>query len=195
MDFAQIFFLCYSGGMSTSIIASDLHGDLQALQNLYSLCRIHDVSHLILAGDQCPGRSDSYAALLNSCPVPLLSVRGNCDSGWEYDAAGLHLPPRFRIMDAHGRTLLITHGDIFLQPQDTGIVLKAGDIFITGHTHVPLLQVHSDGWIHVNPGSASRPRGIHGPTFTLVDDGGISIRLMDTGKDIMSLAFTRDSMK
>lgn len=33
-----------------------------------------------------------------------------------------------------------------------------GDVYLTGHTHVPLNAVEGDGFIHLNPGSTSLPK-------------------------------------
>ena len=58
--------------------------------------------------------------------------------------------------------------------------LKA-DIFISGHTHVPVLE-RIDGTIFLNPGSPSVSKREDGrSTFALMDERHISIRDLYTG--------------
>jgi hypothetical protein len=55
--------------------------------------------------------------------------------------------------------------------------MHKGDVYITGHTHVPLNAVEGEGFYHLNPGSTSLPKenSVHGyiiyenRTFTFKD--------------------------
>lgn len=177
--------------MTRLLIASDLHGNTEALKKLYDISTRTECAAILLAGDQSPGASAAFASALASPSLPLVMVRGNCDGSWEYDGFSLRYPPRFRSYMWEGHTVLITHGDVFTSPEATGTVLGQGDIFVTGHTHVPLLRMETGGWVHLNPGSASRSRGRSGPSYALADAEGISIRLMATGKSIESFSWTK----
>lgn len=109
------------------------------------------------------------AGLINSCPVPVLFARGNCDA--EVDQLLLDYPilapyaflqiGQFRIMAHHGDGL------------DREEMLRlAGryraDLFISGHTHVPVLEKEG-GVVLLNPGSPSLPKGDGGSTVALLD--------------------------
>ncbi|AEC02436.1 metallophosphoesterase family protein [Parasphaerochaeta coccoides] len=173
--------------MTRLLIASDLHGNADSLKTLYDVAVRTGCAAILMAGDQCPGASATFATALASPPIPLVMVRGNCDGSWEYDGYLLRYPPRFRIYDWDGRTILLTHGDAFTSPEMTGTTLKPGDLFVTGHTHVPLLVKEPQGWLHLNPGSASRGRGKSDPSYALADGDGITIYVLETGKPIASI--------
>lgn len=60
-----------------------------------------------------------------------------------------------------------------------------GDILIHGHTHV-LKAEKMDGYILLNPGSVSIPKGGNPPTYGILDNGIFTIRDFD-GNRVKSL--------
>ena len=143
------------------IIASDIHGSANWCGELLNaFCREH-ADMLLLCGDilyHGPRNPlpDEYAPMkvaemLGSVKEKIICVRGNCDS--EVDQMVLPFPvtPDYAVVHANGKRIYISHGHREAPP------LAQGDVYITGHTHVPL-NVMQDGYYHLNPGSVSLPK-------------------------------------
>lgn len=101
-------------------------------------------------------------------------IRGNCDTGdfedlleFEmFDDDTLYINEKF-ISIAHGHR----YNSYNLPP-------NCGDIFIQGHTHIPIL-IKSQGIIIANPGSPSRPRGSDLKCYILIDEKSIYLKSLD----------------
>ncbi|MDY0243430.1 MAG: YfcE family phosphodiesterase [Sphaerochaeta sp.] len=171
---------------NTLLLASDVHGSIDALSLLDQRAREHQAESILIAGDLCPSGHTHFQILLRNIPH-LFLVRGNCDSSYDFSNAGIPLPPQKRRIDWLGRTIFMTHGDRIHSP--FGQNLKPGDIFISGHTHTPKLQKSEDGVIWVNPGSTTYPRTPLGPTYALLDEEGISIRSLTDDQPIAGLQY------
>ena len=72
------------------------------------------------------------------------------------------------------RRCVVTHGHLPLPP------LSSGDIVISGHTHVPLLEEH-DGIIRVNPGSTTIPKSLSKPGYAIMDNTSITLKTLREG--------------
>lgn len=171
----------------TYLITSDVHGSLAAMQLLRQKANHFGIDKLIVCGDLCPPDDSRFKAVLQDFKEVLL-VRGNCDSSYAFSQAGLALPPLTRRLGYGNRQVLLTHGDYF--PSPYGLDLKPGDIFISGHTHVPKLETNKEGIICINPGSPTYPRTKIGPTYALIEREVISIRELDGDKIIFERYWT-----
>ncbi len=152
--------------MSKWMIASDLHGDACTTEALLAAYRASGAERLILLGDLLyhGPRNDlpaGYAPkrvieLLNGVGDELLCVRGNCDT--EVDQMVLTFPilAGYAFLSVDGINLFVTHGHKF--HLDALPPLKAGDILLHGHTHVPAATPFGDGNLYLNPGSVSIPK-------------------------------------
>ena len=143
------------------LVVSDTHGESA---NLISVLRVigSSVDGLIHLGD---GSADIEAAARYGSPMPpAWCVRGNVDSDWSV--------PSSRRIQAGGQTILAAHGQLYLgdnwQAFITAAKKQGAQAFFFGHTHVPFLERMS-GVLLLNPGSLSRPRGIWGPSFAVVE--------------------------
>ncbi|MFA6689158.1 MAG: metallophosphoesterase family protein [Sphaerochaetaceae bacterium] len=173
--------------IQTIIVASDIHGAHEALERLMEYAAQANADLLVLAGDTCPACSTAIVRSIWYSSIPVLMVRGNCESPWDFQEAGLPIPPIYRTERFGERTLLVTHGDRFPSPAGLPVHLSENDLFVCGHTHRPVIR-HEEGrpWI-LNPGSTTYPRSSEGATFALVDGDGISIRSFDRNKPIAGL--------
>ena len=89
-------------------------------------------------------------------------------------------------MRIYGRNVIITHGDrLYIDDFN----LNAGDVFISGHTHVPELRMEGGIYL-VNPGSPSRPRSSSGPTAALFEEDRLSLLSLLDLTILSSLAFS-----
>ena len=99
------------------------------------------------------------AQMLGEIKEKILCVRGNCDS--EVDQMVLPFPvlSDYAAVYVDGINLYLSHGHREVPP------MTASDVYLTGHTHVPLKE--NCGYIHLNPGSVSLPKenSAHGYIF------------------------------
>lgn len=171
-------------------VISDTHGDAAGWQRAMETV-FHDVDLIIHAGDilyHGPRNPlvEGYnppelARLMNSCPVPVLFAKGNCDA--EVDQLMLDYPVQapyaflqvgsLRIMAHHGDGL-DREGMLRLSRRYRTCLFTS--VFISGHTHVPALE-DEGGVILLNPGSPSLPKGKGRPTVAVLECGENSLRV------------------
>ena len=75
----------------------------------------------------------------------------------------------------NGKTVSITHGNYY---NYYNLPYNCGEIFIQGHTHIPMLQQVKDK-IMANPGSVSRPRGTDLRCYMLIDEEKIMLKTLE----------------
>ncbi len=172
--------------LPTYIVTSDLHGSAGALSLLVAKAKAVQAAAILVAGDLVPQENPTFRQLLLEAPLVYL-VRGNCDSSYAFHQAGLTLPPLLLRLPWGSRTILMTHGDQL--PYSEELNLQKGDLFISGHTHLPRLQETSGGILLVNPGSPTYPRTALGPTYAILDADGVSIRTFDDDRPIPLLQY------
>lgn len=150
-------------------IISDVHGDLDALENtLHQLKHHHNVSYVLSAGDLVGRGPEQNRVVEVHRQMDIIAVRGNHDevySGltsenvaylrslpidWQGTLGGL------RFYMCHGKPKNNMWGMYRDHLSDTylNMVLRSlrVDVMVTGHTHVPLLMQVEAG-ILFNPGS------------------------------------------
>ena len=159
------------------LITSDIHGDETGRNLIMNAASHFKTECIISAGDQCP---DPYDPFYQS----IIAVRGNCDRFYEYQ--NLPFPPLKRELELFGRKIYITHGHTL---SDGDFPLENGDIFISGHTHVPVLELRN-GIYFANPGSPSRPRSSAGPTAVLLECTGLTLFSLLDFSQICALSFS-----
>ncbi|MEG0416836.1 phosphodiesterase [Gordonibacter sp.] len=149
------------------LIASDLHGSASAVRSLAARVEAESPERIVLLGDLLyhGPRNDlphDYAPkevvpLLNSWAPRIVAVRGNCDA--EVDQMVLDFPCRadYAMVEADGHVLYLTHGHVDGMTPDNPPALAPGSAFLSGHTHVKMLEERS-GILFVNPGSTSIPK-------------------------------------
>lgn len=147
------------------LVASDLHGSEYYCKKVLEALEKEQADRLLLLGDILyhGPRNDlpkDYApkkvtALLNERKQKILCVRGNCDA--EVDQFVLEFPilAEYCVLDLGKCLVYCTHGHVYGEQNPPP--LQAGDILLCGHTHVPKC-VEKDGFVYMNPGSASIPK-------------------------------------
>ena len=161
------------------LIASDLHGSATYTGELLAAYDREQADRLLLLGDLLyhgPRNDlpDGYqpkkvAELLNARRGEIFSVRGNCEA--EVDQMMLDFPALADccLLAVGSRTVYATHGHRF--NRDNLPPLKAGDVLLYGHTHVPLCETVA-GIVCMNPGSVSIPKE-GSPRGYMTLDGGL----------------------
>lgn len=151
--------------MMKLMIASDIHGSGYYCQEMLGAYRREQADRLLLLGDilyhgprnDLPREYEPkrVISMLNGVKQELLCVRGNCDT--EVDQMVLEFPimAEYCFLEIDGRTMFATHGHVFHPGHPP--MLKAGDILLNGHTHIPACGDMGAFW-YLNPGSISIPK-------------------------------------
>lgn len=147
------------------MIASDIHGSGYYCRQMLGAYRREHADRLVLLGDilyhgprnDLPREYEpkEVISMLNGVKQELLCVRGNCDT--EVDQMVLEFPilADYCFLEIGGKTMFATHGHVF-NPNHPPM-LKAGDILLNGHTHIPACEETGVFW-YLNPGSVSIPK-------------------------------------
>lgn len=178
------------------MVLSDIHGGSNELEQALSFFQSRHCDALVLLGDLLnygPRNlmPDDYAPpkvseILNRYRHQIMAVRGNCDS--EVDQAIFSFPCRasynYIVMKNNGilRKIFITHGHLFdwdTPQQADRIGLRAGDIVLSGHTHVSGIFTAQSGVINVNPGSTTIPKGGTPRGFAILDEEELTLHRLD----------------
>ena len=121
-------------------------------------------------------RPKEILAMLNARKESILCVRGNCDT--EVDQMVLEFPilADYAWIAADECRIFATHGHVYntknLPP------LRAGEILLHGHTHVPAWENHGT-FRYYNPGSVSIPKGDSRPMYMMLEDGVFTWKTLD----------------
>ncbi|HML34397.1 phosphodiesterase [Sporomusa sphaeroides] len=179
-------------------IISDTHGCLETWQKVFNQY-FTDADVIIHAGDvlyhgprnSIPAEYNpkQLAEVLNNCPVPILTVCGNCDT--EVDGMVLNLPIQspYTYLMINDLRIVATHGhNLTTEAKQVMVKRLKASIFITGHTHIAALEKIED-IIYLNPGSpgmSKRPDGRG--TIAWINDNRVEILDIATGQAILSTA-------
>jgi hypothetical protein len=126
--------------------------------------------------------------MLNQFEKPILFARGNCDS--DVDGLILDWPVQspYLFADLGPGRIIACHGESLGREEMVSLARRyRADIFIFGHTHMPLLE-RVENVILLNPGSPSLPKGETGPTCALVTGREIKVVGLDGIKTILRIA-------
>jgi uncharacterized protein len=98
------------------------------------------------------------ARLINESSIPVVIVRGNCDSEVYEELLQVPVQAPYAFIQQGDLRIVVTHGHLM----DREATIRAGrkynaSVLISGHTHVPVLE-KNDGMVVMNPGSASLPK-------------------------------------
>jgi putative phosphoesterase len=140
-------------------VTGDTHGSVQAIRKV--LQKTVPVEQWLHTGDYARDAN----ILATSTSLPVVAVRGNCDS-WEH-------PAKVDVyLEFEGFKIWLTHGNKYLREGGVQELAWWGhklemDVVVFGHTHVPLVE-EIEGTLLFNPGSPSLPRGGFPPSFGIL---------------------------
>ncbi len=165
------------------LIASDIHGSATWCKKLLARFNEENADKLVLLGDilyHGPRNPlpDGYAPMsvfemLNSIADKIIAVRGNCDSEVDQMVLNFNVSSDYAEIFDGGVKLTLSHGHRLVPP------LGANDVYVTGHTHVPLNAVEENGYIHLNPGSVSLPKENSPHGYILYENGTFTFKDTD----------------
>ena len=149
------------------MIASDLHGSVEYVSQLLAAWKREGADALLLLGDMLyhgprnalPEEYDTKQvfAMLNDLDGDIIAVRGNCDAEVDQWVLAFPMMADYEIVEYGTRKLFLTHGHLY-DPIEKLPPIGAGDVMLSGHTHVPASFRNSDGVWFLNPGSVSIPK-------------------------------------
>lgn len=163
-------------------IASDIHGSAVWCAKMLEAFKKEGADKLVLLGDilyHGPRNPlpDGYAPkevfeMLNPLADKIIAVRGNCDSEVDQMVLDFNVSSDYaEIFDGETK-ITLSHGHRSVPP------LGKGDVYITGHTHVPLNVVEKEGYLHLNPGSISLPKENSAHGYILYDKGEFEFKTL-----------------
>ncbi|MDX1304303.1 phosphodiesterase [Photobacterium sp.] len=169
--------------------ASDIHGCAVSTRAMLTAFEHSGAEHLILLGDVLnhgPRNAlpEGYAPtevaeLLNQYADRITAVRGNCDSDVDQMLLDFPMMADYNlVLLPHGRRLFLTHGHLY--NGDKHPRLRAGDVIVSGHTHLPLAEPKGEFFVF-NPGSVTMPRGDYQASFGLLEDNTLKVVTFDGG--------------
>lgn len=162
---------------------SDIHGSLFWLDKALEKVEEEQPDSIIILGDflyhgprnPLPDGYDpqGVAARLRVYSKQIVAVRGNCDA--EVDQMLLEFPMMgdYALILHEGRWIYATHGHGY--SIDNLPALHEQDIFIQGHTHVPVADIKKGIYV-LNPGSISLPKDNYPNTYGIIQNGAFSVK-------------------
>lgn len=177
-------------------IISDTHGCASTWETVYNRY-FADCELIIHAGDilyhgprneiLAEYNPKQLAETLNACQIPIIAARGNCDS--QVDSMVLDMPIQspYAYVMMEGVAIVVTHGHDLIEETKREMAEKFKvSLFITGHTHIPVLEKHN-GIIYLNPGSPAMSKSVD-KRGTIARIVGHVIELIDieTGQVLLS---------
>ncbi|MCX7708686.1 MAG: phosphodiesterase [Clostridia bacterium] len=165
---------------------SDIHGSLHYLQKALENFKRENADYIVILGDELyhgarnPLPLDynpkEVAQQLNEFADKIIAIRGNCDSEVDEMVLDFPLMSTYSTIFYEGRRLFLTHGHIY--HGNNLPKLKDGDVFLYGHTHVPVAEKKGNIYI-INPGSITFPKENSPNSYGILDGNHFRIKDLD----------------
>lgn len=168
------------------LVISDIHGSLSAAKLMEEAIKKHEPDHILCLGDVLyhGPRNDlpaDYAPkqvipVMNTYAAMITGVRGNCDAEVDQMVLDFPLLADYNVIHAFCHRIFCSHGHVYgpkALPK-----LSDGDVFLSGHTHVPTV-IHDKGIYLWNPGSSALPKEGHPKSYAVIDDSGFTVFAAD----------------
>ena len=168
--------------MTRILIFTDLHGSAESAGRIAGLITHEGADMAISLGDvnYSGARNDppagyspkSVCGILSGVSVPILYIKGNCDSEIDEMVIGKPFEER-RLMNLDGKKVLFTHGHRInpASPPPSGYA----DDVIYGHTHINAVT-QSSGMKFINIASVTMPKGGAPRSYAVIEKGVVTIK-------------------
>lgn len=157
---------------------SDIHGNTERLKECINIFEKENANKLVILGDTSAYLDEEAdienANILNKMKDKIIMVRGNCDTRNFEEKLDIEIFDMDNLY-VNGSFVTITHGHYY---NCFELPSNCGEIFIQGHTHIPMLQ-NLYGKIVANPGSISKPRGCDLRCYILIDEEHIVLKTIE----------------
>lgn len=164
------------------LLISDIHGDIENLKAALEFYDKYNCEKIFIMGDELyhgPRNSipehynpQEVAKLLNTYKDKIVACRGNCEA--EVDQMLLEYPcmADYELVNVNNHGCMLSHGHIF---NENRLPRLPFDIYISGHTHVPVLEKREIGITFVNPGSITFPKNDSPKCLGILREEGITL--------------------
>lgn len=178
------------------LVISDIHGSVTAFEKVLDIFNEGSFDKIIICGDLLYHGArnplpegynpKTLSELLNNVKENLIVVKGNCES--EVDSMVLDFPISgdYSHLITPELNVFLSHGHVY-SPENLPS-LKAGSVFISGHTHIPTAD-KIDSIYCLNPGSISLPKGGFNPSYGILTDNVWEVRDLNENIIIKSCDF------
>jgi hypothetical protein len=173
------------------LIASDIHGSAKWCRKMLEAFNSENAEQLVLLGDVLyhgPRNPlpDEYSPkdvveMLTPYASKICAVRGNCESEVDQMVLPFNVSSDYAHIFVDGLHINLSHGHRSVPP------MSKGDVYITGHTHVPLNVLEGCGFFHLNPGSTSLPKENSAHGYIIYENKTFTFKNLETGKAYDSL--------
>lgn len=163
------------------MIVSDLHGSAFYCKKVLEVFQKEQADRLLFLGDILyhGPRNDlpkdynpkQVIAMLNERKQDIVCVRGNCDTEVDQMVLEFSIMAEYCILYNEDKMVFATHGHCFNKANPP--MLKAGDILLHGHTHVPAKEMFDGKW-YLNPGSVTIPKEGSAHSYMILEDGAFT---------------------
>lgn len=170
---------------------SDIHGSSHFLNKAIECYKKEGAQYMVILGDALYHGPRNHipmgynpkevAEKLNFYRNNIIAVRGNCDSEVDQMLINYPMMSDYNTIFLNNRRIFLTHGHLY--NKDNMPPLVEGDIFIYGHTHIPLIETFN-GITMINPGSISIPKGESENSYGILEEGVFTIKNLE-GKIIL----------
>lgn len=178
------------------LVVSDIHGALSGAEAVKKAKEYHQIQTVLCLGDILyhGPRNDlpeDYApkkviTIMNDLKDNIIAVRGNCEAEVDQMVLQFACMADYNIIPMDQRKVFMSHGHIY-SPDNLPSLTK-GDIFLSGHTHVPTTNINEEGIYLLNPGSVSLPKENHPRTYAVLSEDDFTIYTLDH-KEYMHISF------
>ncbi len=175
---------------------SDIHGSISCLNRALAAFEREGADYLVSLGDlmyhgprnPLPEDYDpkEVAARLNSVKDKIVTVRGNCDSEVDQMLVEFPILAEYVILFHEGRRIFVTHGHH--HNMDQLPALSQGDVFIQGHTHVPVADERGGIYL-LNPGSITLPKENFPASYGVLEGSLFEVKTLDGSQVLKSIRF------
>lgn len=171
------------------MIASDIHGSAYYCRQMLEAFEKEQAGRLLLLGDILyhGPRNDlprdyspkEVIAQLNPLAERIVGVGGNCDADIDQYVLNFPMSAGYAFIDLGTSLIFATHGHVY-NPEHPPR-LRRGDILLTGHTHVPALEIGGN-FTYCNPGSTSIPKKDSARSYMTLENGVLQWKKLDGGE-------------
>jgi len=180
-------------------VISDTHGNINAFRKALEI--FAGVDMIVHAGDVLYhpprlGCSEGYdipafVEALNGLDIPIAMAQGNCDPQVYEELLEMPTQQQYAYVSRENLCIVANHGHLLTREAMIALGKRyKADYFISGHTHVPVLE-DVGGLVLMNPGSPAIPKyevdGRLVPSVGLITESGASIVDLETGAAILEI--------
>lgn len=180
------------------LVISDTHGDINSWEKIKGE-NFYGAEIIIHAGDVLyhGPRNDLPAGYqpkklieeINNCPLPIIVAQGNCEAYVDQMVLNIPIQAPYAFLQLGQKRILVNHGHLLtVEEMEKQAQLYKTDFFITGHTHLPVLE-KKNSTIFLNPGSTSiSKREDKRHTVALIESQQVKVIDLANGEAILELS-------